>query len=91
MDSLVRILQTEKPNAELTMLSIMPNGDPILDADINACNALFGSMCREYSCAYVDLYEPFVLGNVIQPSLVRGGLHLNKAGTGIWWKRSELR
>lgn len=84
MDSFVRILQTERPNAELTMLSIMPNGDPILDADINTCNDLLRSKCQEHRCGYVDLCEPFVLGNVIQPSLVHGNWTLNKAGTGIW-------
>jgi len=84
MDSLLRTLHKERSNAGLIVLSIMPTADPIYETDINACNAILRSMCETYRCEYVDLYEPFVQGNVIQPSLVYDGLHLNKVGTEIW-------
>jgi len=84
MEGLFRTLQKERSNAELIVLSIMPTGDPIYDANIHACNALLRSMCGTFNCEYVDLYEPFLIGSVIDTALVYDGLHLNEAGTKRW-------
>jgi len=84
MESLLRTLQKDRSNAERIVLSIMPTADPMYEADINACNSLLRSMCGTYNCEYVDLYEPFVLGSVIDTALVYDGLHLNEVGTTRW-------
>lgn len=41
MDSLVRILRTERPTTQLIMRYITPTGDAIFDAGINACNTVY--------------------------------------------------
>ncbi len=96
LQSIMRRLRTEHPQAQLIVQSILPTRSPMIqNARIPVINRQIAAIAQREGATYLDLYSQFVAQDgELMPAYTVDGIHLSAQGYERWQsvvQRAELR